>query len=665
MGDIKLDGATRNLESDNVRALAEAFPEVVADGKVDFDKLKLILGEDIDDTDERYSFTWPGKRDAIKMAISRSTGTLRPDKKSSKDWDTTENLFIEGDNLEVLRVLQNSYRGKVKMIYIDPPYNTGKDFVYKDDFKDNIKNYKEQADLGGQSNPETAGRYHTNWLNMMYPRLRLAKNLLTDDGLIFISIGDVEAHNLRKICDEVLGESNFLTEFIWEKTQHFGRQKINSYSNADRVLCYARSAYNNGILKELLVEHVKTEFEDAPLHNASNPENEILFPAGSVKFNIPDGSYSETTNPEKYQLLNEVNVSGGYNQNDFKLKFRSRWNAAKVIAELDNGVTYWIKSSNFAVRAIYGDDKTSNDSPRQIIFTNSNSNKAFTKAREFYKVGSNEEGSSMVSELFDGQDLFSYPKPVSLITYFIFLLFDKSNESYVKDGYYLDFFAGSGTTAQAVMTANALDGGTRKFILCQLPEVIDPNLASDQNEKARLERASNFLDKLGKRKVLSELSLERIRRAGDKVKTDHKDSLAERTSTLDIGFKAFTLDTTNFREWDSNTDNIQNELLAALETFKEGRTSEDALYEVLLKYGVDITEPVEVLTLAGKQVYSLAGNYLLVCLEKEIPFATIEAMAALKPERVVCYDDGFADEDIKQNSLETLKRAGVADVRVV
>lgn len=632
MGDIKLEGETRNLESDNVRALQEAFPEVVADGKVDFDKLKLILGEDIDESNERYSFTWPGKRDAIKMAISRSTGTLRPDKKNSKDWDTTQNLFIEGDNLEVLRVLQNSYRGKVKMIYIDPPYNTGHDFIYQDDFKDNLRNYKENASLEGQSNPETAGRYHTNWLNMMYPRLRLAKNLLKDDGVIFISIDDNEVDNLRKICDEIFGESNLLANFVWKSKPQGGNDNKLVVTEHEYILAYARNILKlrlNGRGYDATKYKNTDEFQEerGGFHLGKLDLSVLPYrPNLDYPVTCPDGSIIYPGGVSKTEW--ESRKSGNNNDHDW----RWRWSQERLNIAIEKKFVEFKKN---------GENWTLYSKEYEFIDNNGEKIDRSFKHRTIIDDISSVNGTRDLLSVLQ-QRLFSYPKPVSLIKKFV-----EAGTS--RNDVVLDFFAGSATTAHAVMELNAEDGGSRRFIMVQMPEVV-----SEDSEA----RKAGY-------KTIAEISRKRINLAGEKVKEDHKDKLAERTTPLDIGFKAFTLDTTNFREWDSNTDNIQDELLAALETFKDGRTSEDALYEVLLKYGVDITEPVEVLMLAGKQVYSLAGNYLLVCLEKEIPFATIEAMAALKPERVVCYDDGFADEDVKQNALETLKRAGVADVRVV
>jgi len=597
----KLEGETRDLASDNIEALKHVFPEAVTDGKVDVERLKELLGEEAEESEERYSFTWPGKRDAIQLAISRNTGTLRPDKESSKDWDTTKNLFIEGDNLEVLRVLQNTYRGKVKMIYIDPPYNTGKDFVYKDDFKDNVANYKEQAGLVGQSNPDTSGRYHTNWLNMMYPRLRLSKNLLTNDGVIFISIDDNEVPNLRKICDEIFGEQNFVAQIAWRRTDN--QPNIGLLARVkEYILCYARSAPDLVLGRTALSDRAKKEYRYEDVKGKFRRANLCDKTRGRYAFDVATPSGKVISGP---WMLSEE---------DF-------------IELQEAGGVYWAT----------GDDEL----PYGKIYLHESEGQI---PNDFLGIefGTNQQAGLELEKLFGGVRYFDFPKPVSLIRHLITI---GSKESELV----LDFFAGAGTTAEAVITQNVEDGGNRRFIMVQLPEI------SPEDSAAR---------KAGY-KTIAEISRERIRRAGEKVRIDCAEKLSEREVTLDMGFKAFTLDTTNFREWDSNTEDINASLLSALDTFKEGRNAEDALYEVLLKYGVDITEPVEVLYLAGKTVYSLADNYLLVCLEKEITLETTEEMAKLKPARVVCYDDGFESDEVKQNALETLNRAGVEDVRVI
>ncbi len=328
-----MDGNTRDVTVDTIDTLKQIFPEVVADGKVDLDKLRMILGEEVEEGEERYSFTWPGKRDAIKLAISRNTGTLRPDKENSKDWDTTKNLFIEGDNLEVLRVLQNTYRGKVKMIYIDPPYNTGNDFVYKDNFVDNIQNYKELSGQAGQSNADTSGRYHTNWLNMMYPRLRLAKNLLCEDGLIFISIDDNEVNNLRKICDEIFGESNFVEAFFWKSIFRPSNMSRLVRKNAEYILCYSR---NIDLLQEF-VERTQDTQGDASLTKNQNKVRKLTFPAERVLCGLPDGEYP-AGEFEDVILHDNVFVKDGLIKNIFQsqvilLYLKNIW-TKKLIKEL-------------------------------------------------------------------------------------------------------------------------------------------------------------------------------------------------------------------------------------------------------------------------------------------------------------------------------------------
>ncbi len=367
------------------------------------------------------------------------------------------NILIEGDNYHALSVLNYTHQGKIDVIYIDPPYNTGnKDFKYNDDFVDK----------------EDAFR-HSKWLSFMSKRLRLAKSLLQDDGVIFISIGEDEIAQLKLLCNEIFGEKNFITNFIWEKTQHFGRQKVNSYSNADYILCYAKQLNNSG-LKELLVESIKEEHEDAPLYNASNPVNTLTIPAKKVIFNIPDGEYTRTTD-EKYKLIQKVVVKNGKNKNPLVLRFNSRWSQKNVEKELEKGTTFWVKSENFAIRAIYGSGKTSNESPKQIIFTNAN-NEFVAKSRFGQKVGVNEEASNELFNMIGEQNIFEYPKPRTLVEYLTSLLFDRYENNYQKEITVLDFFAGSGSSGHAILNLNKIDNGKRVFILCTNNE---ENICSD------------------------------------------------------------------------------------------------------------------------------------------------------------------------------------------
>lgn len=639
----KLDGKTSDITAGNVEKLRELFPEAFTEGKIDFSALQKALGESIDTESERYSMSWHGKSDAIKMALKQSTATLLPQKAESKDWDTTENLFIEGDNLEVLRVLQDSYRGKVKMIYIDPPYNTGHDFVYTDNFSDNIKNYKEKVCTAMQANADTSGRYHTNWLNMMYPRLRLARNLLRDDGVIFISIDDHEQANLKKICDEIFGEENYLNTFSWVNNLK-GRQISGSGAaqTYEYVVVYAKEIENVGLF-EMQIEKLKSlmpgsykgfnyeaESDDGgdyvvknELYNTNSAFNEQTRP--TLVFNI---HYNFKTNEVKFSDVNEnidfddfVKIAPNKNNNGVHKYHAWRWSKGKIVNEIND--------LKFVKTDVGG--------------------KIFTKIRAYTTTSLKDiitditttTGSSEIKELFEGTKYFDYPKPVALIKIFI--------SQIDSEGTVLDFFAGSGTTAHAVMDLNAEDGGNRKWICVQIPEG-----TGDDSEACK----AGY-------KTIADIGKERIRRAGEKIKKDYAEKLAERATPLDTGFKVFALDETNFTQWDSDTKDIQASLLGQLNPLKESRTDLDAVYEVLLKYGIDPTTPIEELSLAGKKVFSLAGGYLLICLEKKITLDTIEEMAKLAPHRAVFYDNGFADDTVKANAEQTLKKAGVKEIMVI
>lgn len=380
------------------------------------------------------------KSDTIKYFKKNEALSFHTD-----DSKPTHKLII-GDNYEALQNLLIQYHGKIDVIYIDPPY--GKDSM-GEFAKTNYNNAITRDNL----------------LSMLYPRLQLAKQLLSNDGVIFCSIDDKNQAYVKCLFDEVFGEENFITNFVWEKTQHFGRQKINYYSNVDYVLAYAKEKCGSGVIKELLIEKIKTKLEDAPLFNASNPVKKLLFPKGSVKFNLPDGRYSGTTDP-KYILHDEVVVKDGFNDNDFELSFSSRWARQTVLDEIKNGTIYWVKTQTFAIRAIYNDGRESKVSPKQIIFTNSN-NENVTNNKYGIKVGTNEDGSNGLYEIF-GDNLFGYPKPYSLIDYLCSLLSDSNKNITI-----LDFFAGSGTTGHAVLDLNKQDGGNRQFILVQMNEKTD------------------------------------------------------------------------------------------------------------------------------------------------------------------------------------------------
>jgi adenine-specific DNA-methyltransferase len=605
----KLDGKSLDLTKENIKVLKKLFPEVVTEGKIDFEKLKLVLGEEIETSNEKYEFTWHGKAQSLKLAQTPSTGTLRPDKESSKNWDTTENLYIEGDNLEVLKLLQKAYFGKIKMIYIDPPYNTGKDFVYKDNFRDNIQNYKEITGQMAKINTETNGRYHTDWLNMMYPRLKLARNLLTDDGVIFISIDNNENSNLRKICDEIFGEMNYIEEIIWQKK--FSPQNDAKYFslNHESLLCYAKSksSFSRNLLP--MTEEQKSRYK--------NPDNDPRGPWTSGDISVgritPKDIY-----PIKTPSGREVFPPSG-----------NSWRYSKEkIQELIADNRIWFGES--------GDNV-----PRVKRFL-SETNRGMVPISLWFhdEVGHTQSAAQDLKKLFNDKAYFNYPKPVNYIKKAL-ILSTNSNDII------LDFFSGSATTAHATMQLNAEDGGNRKFIMVQLPEPLD-------------EKSEAYKDGY---RTICDIGEERIRRAGDKIveetgKTD-----------LDIGFKVFKLDSSNIKAWDPETANLEQNLFDLKDNIKEGRTKEDLLYEILLKIGIPLTTPVEEVNIGGKTIYNVGSGAVLLCLEDKIDLNLVNEIIKLKPKdfdsRVIFKETGFLNDSVKTNAIQTLKKNGIMDVRSV
>lgn len=412
--------------------------------------------------EQRYGLNWIDVPEAFEKDSENAIPILKEVEENSfsDHSDKPSHILIEGDNYHALQCLNYTHKGKIDVIYIDPPYNTGSDgFAYKD--KRILTEYPD-----GTPVPKDHPLRHSYWLSFMSKRLELARNLLSDDGVIFISIDDNEQANIKLLCDRIFGEDNLITNFHWEKTQHFGRQKINYYSNCEYVLCYAKKLENNG-LKELLVESVNTDLTDAPLYNASNPTKTLVFPIGSVKFNISDGTYSKTSSND-YQLESPVTVNNHKNVNELILSFKSRWSQNKINAEFSNGTTFWVKSDKFAIRTIYHEGKTSKISPKSLIFTNSN-NPLVASSRFGVKVGVNENATSELKEIID-TELFSYPKPVSLIEYLLSLYYDYFLQRHNNDIVVLDFFAGSGTTLHAIIKLNQHNEGKRQCILVQQSE---------------------------------------------------------------------------------------------------------------------------------------------------------------------------------------------------
>lgn len=658
----QLDGKSLNIVSENVTKLKELFPEVFSEGKINFAKLQEELGTFAEDEAERYNFTWAGKSEAKRIAQTPSTGTLRPCKEESKDWDTTQNLYIEGDNLEVLKLLQKSYHKQVKMIYIDPPYNTGKDFVYKDNFKDNIKNYLEitgQVDGEGNrlsTNSDTNGRYHSDWLNMMYPRLKLARNLLKDDGVIFISIDEAEMNNLKKICDEIFGEDNFIENISWNKRvpkNDKGVGNIHEY-----ILIYVRNNQYKHIFtmrkdglndiynlvhdlkrkktdfasseKELNKLYKKNAYDRGITLYNSFDKNYKLF--GKINMSWPNSNTFGAT----YEVLHPIT------NNPVKIPDRGwRWkretfdetaqfydNKYQSIEKLHDG-SYLCGKIWFAK-----DEKTQ---PSSVTFLDDVNDFLLRSILSFKSDGGIE-----VENIFEGKSFFAYPKPTKLLQILL-------SSQKLTDDIILDFFSGSATTAHAVMQLNAEDGGNRKYICVQLPEETD--------EKSEAYKAGY--------KNICEIGKERIRRAGEKILADNAD---KDLSYLDIGFKVLKLDSSNIKTWDSNFDNLEQNLLDAVENIKSDRTPQDLLYEILLKYGLDLTMPIEEKIIHAKKVFVIGYGALIVCLDDEITLEVVEAIAKLKDEykseitRVVFKDSSFADAVVKTNALQVLKQFEIDEV---
>lgn len=635
----RMNGETLNIVEDNIQKLKAIFPEVFNEDKVDFEKLEAVLGEYKDNGTERYNFSWPGKSNAIRIAQTPSTGTLRPCKEESKNWDETQNLYIEGDNLEVLKLLQKSYYGKVKMIYIDPPYNTGNDFVYKDDFKDNIENYltitgqKDEEGKRTTTNTESNGRYHSNWLNMIYPRLKLARNLLRDDGVIFISIDDNEVGNLQKICNEIFGEDNFIGQITVVGNPR-GRDYGGVARMHDYILAYSKTNKANINLIEDENNNF-TMFDEIGGFELRELRNR------NIKFNI-------NNRPNLYYPFyineNSVDSNGLY---DISLEPVAGW--FKLFPLESQGVkTVWrwgkpksLENLNINIKA-----KAMKNGSYQIVEKYRES-KMMARSVWWDKNSNTEKGTLLLKELFNGK-VFDYPKPVELIQRMI-----EMGSNYDECDIIMDFFSGSATTSHAVIKQNLNDSGNRKFIMIQLPEGVNGEYKSEY-------------------KTICDIGKERIIRAGEKIKRENKDK--ERIEDLDIGFKVFKLDSSNINKWDlKDGEDIETKLYEMTENIKEGRTEEDILYEILLKYGIDLNMPIEEHSICGKKVFDIGFGAIIACLDNNITLDVVEGIGKLKeglnPEenecRVVFMDSGFATDSVKTNAIQILKRYNIENVKSI
>lgn len=623
--------------ADHVNALASLFPSVVREGKVDFDALRQMLGDDVAKDDELFGLQWKGKAQARRAATTPSLGTLRPCKEESVDWDATKNLYLEGDNLEVLKLLRKSYAGKVKMIYIDPPYNTGKDFIYPDNYENGIEEYKKLTGQLGRfkTNAETSGRYHTNWLNMMYPRLMLARDFLKEDGIIFISIDDKESCNSKNLCDEVFGVENFIAQLIWQNKKGGGNDSKHIAIEHEYILAYASNI-------KLLNEFYESYSEDYRKRYKEVDENGSFFwdtfkrKSGKQYYPIicPDGTvleYDDDGNPISW-LRSKKRFNKDINTGEVRIvKLNEKW------------------SVQFKQRMPLG--KT----PRSI----------FTTDTVISDRGTTSAGANDVYGYFK-KDVFENPKPVDLIS-FLFG-FGLSQNDYI-----LDFFSGSATTAEAIIRTN-VEGGNHKFIMIQLPENIDPMLKSSSvNARRVAKNAISILDGLHRPHLITELAKERIRRAGKKI----KEEAGLQGKNLDIGFRVYKLDSSNLRVWNPEVDDLELALGSHEKHLLPGRTQEDLLYEILLKQGIELTEDARIKELGGKRVYSLGHGQYYACMETVISSDQIESLALgiaqwkneESPDNTQCaifvIDEAFRSDADKLNFAKILEQHGIPSVKAL
>lgn len=611
----KLKMQSRDVVGGNVEKIAALFPQCVTerlnkDGKpelaIDFDKLRAELSnEALEDGEERYQFTWPDKRAASRLANEPVNLTLRPCREESVDFDTTENLYIEGDNLDVLKVLRETYLGRVKMIYIDPPYNTGNDFVYNDDFAQGREDFEQTSGLfdaeGNQTidpmqrNTEANGRFHTDWLNMIYPRLKVARDLLTEDGVIFISIDDNELENLRKICDEIFGEQNFITNFIWEKRKTRENRRIVSVRH-DYVICYVKNfnKRENAIGLEPM--------NDEAIDRYKNPDND----SRGVWTSVPAIAQAGHATPSQFYTL--TSPSGKV----FNPPSGSCWRYTKSRMEeaiADNRI--WFGADGNGVPRIkkFLTEGKQGLTPETLLMAND--------------VGTNDSAKRDLTSLFNGEAVFETPKPMELVRYFLTIC-------NFQEGCVLDFFSGTASTAHAVMKLNAEDGGHRKFIMVQLPEV------TDEKSEARKAGYSN----------ICEIGKERIRRAGKKVKEES----GQAADGLDIGFRVLKLDSSNMEDVFYTPDMFEPSLLDSLvDNIKADRSGEDLLFQVMLDLGIELSAKIERKEVAGKEVFSVDDDYLLACFDNDVNETTIEEMAKLLPTHLVIRDASAANDNVLDN----------------
>jgi adenine-specific DNA-methyltransferase len=618
----KLEMKSKDIVRDNIEKIAALFPNVITEAEdekgqlfkaVDFELLKQELSDRVVDGDrERYQLTWPGKNEAIVFANMPTTKTLRPVKEDSVDWDNTENLYIEGDNLEVLKILQESYLNKIKCIYIDPPYNTGKDFVYKDNFKQSREEYlaeSGQVDDDGNrlfQNTESNGRFHSDWLSMMYPRLKLAKNLLREDGVIFISIDDNEVHNLRKICDEVFGERNFVANVVWQKKYAATNDAKGFSVMHDHLIVYQKSAaFDRRLLPRTEKQNRLYRHDDGDGRGLWRSDNLL------VKSFSPSGVF-----PIKNPNTGE----------EYMPPKGSCWRGSRKTIEK------WLAEG----RIFFGKDGTG--APQLKRYLNEvQQGRVPTTWWTFSEAGHNDAANKELKALFKSKAPFDTPKPSTLIKKILMI-------SSAGNDIILDFFSGSATTAHAVMQLNAGDGGNRKYIMVQLPE---PCPEDSEAYKAGF-------------KNISEIGKERIRRAAQKIKE-------ETGADIDYGFRVFKADSSNMKDvyyWPEEL--TQQQLIETVSNIKEDRTGEDLLVHVMLEWGLELSLPMKKRHILGKEVHSVAGNSLVACFDEGVSEELVREIAKEKPLRVVFRDSSFVDDAARINVEELFKMLSPAtEIKVI
>ncbi len=632
-----IESGSEDLVTQNIAALKALFPEAFTEGKIDFDVLKQLLGGTVDEREEKYGLNWHGKRRARQLALTPSTGTLLPCPEDSVDWDTTQNLMIEGDNLEVLKLLQKSYAGKVKLIYIDPPYNTGKDFVYPDDFRDNIKNYLEltgQTEGGRQvgSNTEASGRFHTDWLNMIYPRLKLAKTLLEANGIICVNVDDTELSSASKVLNELFGEENFLGRIVRATGTTTGQDSGGLGKSFDYILVFGRdpdTALSGIPLDEddeqrFQGQDDRGKYSTLQLRKTGNADRREDRPSMFYPISSPDGISVLPIGP------------GGYES-------RWRFGPERYQESLDNDLIVWKQVARNGTLSwtpyvkYYLEGRTKRPSPL------------------WDDIDGNKKATIEIRELF-GDKAFNNPKPIQLISRLIQLSFGEQ-----KQGIVLDFFAGSGTTGHAVLNYNNLFRANLQFILVQLPEPFDENSAEQKI-------ATQIIDTIGKPRNIAELTKERLRRGGTKIKSENP------LFQGDTGFRVFKLASSNIQAWNTDAAHLESSLLKNAEHLVQGRTEQDVLYELLLKLGLDLCTPLETKTIAAKTVYLVGKGRLIACLDNKIDHGAVAPLAqglidwhsslgTPKDATIIFRDSAFVDDVTKTNLAETLKQAGLTNLR--